>query len=505
MPGKEPDPDPQLAQATPAAEPAEAPAAEAAPASPAEGALQPEPQVPAAAPERGEPKAEPPSCPLHLAVEDVNDNSVSLTWKAPEQEGSTDLDGYLVECCKDGTADWVAANKELILSTRYTIRNLISGDRLQIRVKAVNAGGMSVPAVLEQPVVIREILEHPKIRVPRHLRQTYIRPAGEVVNLLIPFQGKPRPQVSWSKDGQPLDPKRVTVRNGDRDTIFFIRKAERSDSGQYQLSVKIDRLEDKATIDIRVIEQPGPPENLKLVDVWGFNVALEWSPPKDNGNTALKGYTVQKSDRKSGQWFTVLERCPRPSCTVSDLIIGNSYSFRVFSENACGYSATAAVTTELAHIRKPEIAYKPEKYSGRDFSEPPKFTQPLADRSTTRGYNTQLFCCVRAFPKPKIIWLKNQTEIREDPKYIAVINEGVCSLEIRKPSPFDGGVYTCKAVNPLGEASVDCRLDVKEYPSEGRVAGLMKKKVGWHLAGAIIRPVGAGASVPKDPDTGATF
>ncbi|XP_050812215.1 myosin-binding protein H isoform X4 [Gopherus flavomarginatus] len=410
MPGKEPDPDPQLAQATPAAEPAEAPAAEAAPASPAEGALQPEPQVPAAAPERGEPKAEPPSCPLHLAVEDVNDNSVSLTWKAPEQEGSTDLDGYLVECCKDGTADWVAANKELILSTRYTIRNLISGDRLQIRVKAVNAGGMSVPAVLEQPVVIREILE-----------------------------------------------------------------------------------------------QPGPPENLKLVDVWGFNVALEWSPPKDNGNTALKGYTVQKSDRKSGQWFTVLERCPRPSCTVSDLIIGNSYSFRVFSENACGYSATAAVTTELAHIRKPEIAYKPEKYSGRDFSEPPKFTQPLADRSTTRGYNTQLFCCVRAFPKPKIIWLKNQTEIREDPKYIAVINEGVCSLEIRKPSPFDGGVYTCKAVNPLGEASVDCRLDVKEYPSEGRVAGLMKKKVGWHLAGAIIRPVGAGASVPKDPDTGATF
>lgn len=52
-------------------------------------------------------------------------------------------------------------------------------------------------------------------------------------------------------------------------------------------------------------------------------------------------------------------------------------------------------------------------------------------------------------------------EIREDPKYIAMIEQGVCSLEIRKPSPFDGGIYTCKAVNPLGEASVDCKLDVK--------------------------------------------
>lgn len=47
-------------------------------------------------------------------------------------------------------------------------------------------------------------------------------------------------------------------------------------------------------------ERPGPPENLKLLDVWGFNVALEWSPPKDTGNADLKGYTVQKADKKTG-------------------------------------------------------------------------------------------------------------------------------------------------------------------------------------------------------------
>lgn len=47
-------------------------------------------------------------------------------------------------------------------------------------------------------------------------------------------------------------------------------------------------------------EPPGPPQNLKLVDVWGFNVALEWTPPADNGNAEIKGYRVQKSDKKSG-------------------------------------------------------------------------------------------------------------------------------------------------------------------------------------------------------------
>lgn len=54
--------------------------------------------------------------------------------------------------------EWVTANKEPLLSPRYTIHNLTSGDKLEIRVKAVNSVGVSVPAVLEQPVAIREIL-----------------------------------------------------------------------------------------------------------------------------------------------------------------------------------------------------------------------------------------------------------------------------------------------------------------------------------------------------------
>ncbi|NWU95536.1 MYBPH protein, partial [Upupa epops] len=448
--------------AAPTDQPAPETAAEGTPA-PEEGSPAPptEPQAPAPEPEPEKPKAEPPSSPLSLAVEDVRENAVTLTWKAPEQTGHSALDGYVVEICKDGSSDWTAVNQEPFLSTRYTIQDLSSGDKIHVRVKAVSASGASVPATLEQPVLIREILQLPKIRMPRHLRQTYVRRVGDAVNLMIPFQGKPKPEVVWTKGGQPLDTSRINIRNTEKDTIFYIRNAERSDSGQYELAVRINGAEDKAILDIRVIEPPGPPENLKLVDVWGFNVALEWTPPADNGNSDIKGYVVQKSDKKSGKWFTALERCSRTSCTISDLIIGNTYSFRVFAENACGLSERAAVTSAVAHIQKTKTTYQPEKIPQRDMMEPPKFTQPLTDRITTRGYSTHLFCSVRGFPQPKIIWMKNQMEIREDPKYIAMIEQGVCSLEIRKPSPFDGGVYTCKAVNPLGEASVDCRLDVK--------------------------------------------
>lgn len=67
------------------------------------------------------------------------------------------------------------------------------------------------------------------------------------------LQGKPRPIVTWSKEGKPLDPKEVNIRTSELDTILFIRKAARHHSGNYELAVQIENMEDKANIKIRVV------------------------------------------------------------------------------------------------------------------------------------------------------------------------------------------------------------------------------------------------------------
>lgn len=54
----------------------------------------------------------------------------------------------------------------------------------------------------------------------------------------------------------------------------------------------------------------------------------------------------------------------------------------------------------LRHLLVPSATvYKTKSFAQRDFSEAPKFTQPLADCTAVIGYDTQLFCCVRASPK----------------------------------------------------------------------------------------------------------
>ncbi|KAL4612673.1 myosin-binding protein C, slow-type [Arapaima gigas] len=399
--------------------------------------------------------------PTMLVVDDVTDTTVTMKWRPPDTIGAAGLDGYMIEYCIEGKDEWIRANKELTEKTRYTITGLPTEGKILVRVKAVNAAGESLPRVTQHSILVKEVVEPPKIRVPRHLKQTYMRRVGEAVNLVVPFMGKPRPKVSWLKEGQAVDPTQVSIRNTDCDSIFFIRKAERKHSGKYEMTVRVENYVDTAILDIQIVDLPGPPQAVRIDEVWGVNVALDWTPPKDNGNAPITGYTIQKADKKTMEWYTCLEHYHRTCITISELVVGNEYFFRVFSENMCGLSESATVTKDSALIVKEGLNLKIAEYNDYDFSEPPKFTQPLVNTNAIAGYNATLNCSVRGNPRPKIMWMKNKIIIIDDPRYRMFSNQGVCTLEIRKPSPFDGGVYTCKAINDLGEAQVECKLEVK--------------------------------------------
>ncbi|KAM4569478.1 myosin-binding protein C, slow-type isoform 4-T4 [Odontesthes bonariensis] len=416
--------------------------------------------------------------PTMLVVDDVTDNTVTVKWRPPETIGAAGLDGYLVEYCIEGSNDWVISNKELTEKTKYTITGLSPGCKILVRVKAINAAGASTPRTLQHAILVKEVVEPPKIRVPRHLKQTYTRRVGEAVNLVVPFMGKPRPKVTWLKEGQPIEPSHVNIRNTDCDSIIFIRKAERSHSGKYEMTVQVENHVDTAIIDIQIVDLPGPPKSVIIEDVWGENVALVWTPPKDNGNAPITGYTIQKADKKTMEWFTCIEHYHRTCITITELVVGNEYYFRIFSENMCGLSELATQTKNSALIVKEGLQMKTPEYNDHDFKEPPKFTQPLINTFAVAGYNATLNCSVRANPKPKVIWMKNKMTIIDDPRYRMFSNQGVCTLEIRKPSPYDGGMYTCKAINNLGEAQVDCKLEVK---GGFTFCELMKRGVPLHL------------------------
>uniref|UniRef100_A0A669DHN5 Myosin binding protein Ca n=1 Tax=Oreochromis niloticus TaxID=8128 RepID=A0A669DHN5_ORENI len=366
----------------------------------------------------------PTSEPTRLTVHDVTDSTCALKWLPPEKIGAGGIDGYIIEYCKEGSDQWVRANEEPVGNIHYRVKGLPVGEKIKPALEILMYSGLD-------------------IMFSNHLGS-----------------GKPRPVVTWYKDGVPMEDRTVGTRTSEVDTILFIRSAERVHSGKYTLSVQIENMSDSADIHIQVVEKPGPPIAVHVTDIWGFNAALEWKPPKDDGNCEIIGYTIQKADKKTKEWFTVYEHNRRPSCTVSDLVMGNEYSFRVFSENICGLSDEPVCVLNV-FTPCPGLLYNPSPYKEMDVSSCPKFTAPLVDRSVIAGYSAAISCAVRGNPKPKIIWMKNRMILGEDPKFLMQNNQGVLTLNIRKPSLFDGGRYSCRAINDLGEDEVECTLEVR--------------------------------------------
>ncbi|KFV53689.1 Myosin-binding protein C, cardiac-type, partial [Tyto alba] len=130
----------------------------------------------------------PPSEPTHFTVEDVSDSTVALKWRPPERIGAGGLDGYIVEYCKDGSTEWIPALPGLTERTSVLIKDLVTGDKLHFRIKAINLAGESGAAIIKEPITVQEILQRPKIWLPRHLRQTLVKKVGETINIVIPFQ-----------------------------------------------------------------------------------------------------------------------------------------------------------------------------------------------------------------------------------------------------------------------------------------------------------------------------
>lgn len=78
------------------------------------------------------------------------------------------------------------------------------------------------------------------------------------------------------------------------------------------------------------------------------------------------------------------------------------------------------------------------------------------------GESANLTCIVQGKPTPRVEWYHDNKPIKEG-KEITIVQdtEGICSLAITEVFPEDAGEYTCRAVNPVGEAVCTSSLIVE--------------------------------------------
>ncbi|XP_076805528.1 myosin-binding protein C, fast-type-like isoform X3 [Clavelina lepadiformis] len=403
--------------------------------------------------------------PTGFRVSTTTDEAIELSWLPPLEIGAAGLDGYLLEQQMVGGNDekWQSVNSNSNLLSnqlaKITLDKLITGKKYRFRLAAVNRAGSSSYSEVG-PVVCAAVVEEAKIVLPRHLLKPVKVKVGEKLHVNVPYQGRPKPQLTWTKDGKELED-HVAIRNSLDSSVLFIRQAERWDSGCYDLQLRVGDDLVISKIEVAVIDIPSKPRQVKLVEVVGNSASLKWEEPNDSGNTDILGYIVEKRDARSEDWFVVYDKLRHKQCQVSDLVLGNNYFFRVKAFNEVGVGESNG-TKDSANIPKEKTVYKKPDYAPMDFRIKPEFTQALNGRRIVENYNGTLSCALKCNPRPKIRWFKNKTEIIDNPKYKMTQAMGIVQLEIRRARVGDAGTYTVTAANELGEASCSCDVTVKE-------------------------------------------
>jgi len=293
-----------------------------------------------------------PDAPDQPRPDRVTRDSITISWKAPSSDGGARIRGYIVQKKAKSGGDWQEVNDYPHPSTTMTIGGLKEGEEYCFRVMAVNEVGRSQPSRPSNNILVEEQPNKPKLDLGG-LRDITVR-AGEDFSISIPFVAFPKPTASWYANDRLLDDSdsRIFIQTGDDYASIVVKNSKRTDSGSYKITVKNSSGFDTGSLNVRVLDRPSPPENLRAEEFAGECLTLSWSPPRDNGGADITNYVVERREAKTTTWTKVSSYVTSTYCRVRNLAVGRDYDFRVVAENQYGTSDPAE-TTEPVKAKHP--------------------------------------------------------------------------------------------------------------------------------------------------------
>lgn len=85
-------------------------------------------------------------------VDELTQDSATLTWKAPDSDGGSPITNYIVEMKSSGDAKWkVVSGKDTIMALTYIVKGIKTDKDLEFRIIAENKAGPGQPSAPSMP------------------------------------------------------------------------------------------------------------------------------------------------------------------------------------------------------------------------------------------------------------------------------------------------------------------------------------------------------------------
>ena len=89
-----------------------------------------------------------------------------------------------------------------------------------------------------------------------------------------------------------------------------------------------DAGERSITVQLKVLDVPGPVRNLVVENLMATKCTVVWDPPAEDGGSAVTNYIVEKRETTRVTWTQVATDVQNRYVKIGHLVKGNEYLFR---------------------------------------------------------------------------------------------------------------------------------------------------------------------------------
>lgn len=391
-----------------------------------------------------------------LEHSDISAQSVTLTWRKPEDDGGAEIIGYSLEKCVLGSDVWLPAGYASSLT--YTVKNLEEGKQYKFRVRAENMHGISEPLESSKAITAKNQFDTPD--APGQPQILDYGPSFAQIKWTPPLSDGGRPiegyivekreknQTEWTTvNSNPTPGTEFTINNLSENHSYEFRVIAVNAGGKGKPS------KPSATVVAKDRKYPpDAPDMPRVEKITKDSVSLTWKKPFNDGGSKITGYIVQKQPKNSNTWENATRfPCSDTKFTVGNLKEGDEYNFRIIAVNDIGESPPSRPCPTVKVEEQPN---KPtiDVGSVRDITI--KADQDFAINVPFTG-----------FPRPTATWSIKDVELDDhDPRFQFDIDDSLAVLACKKAKREYTGKYTVMLKNPSGYDTCTCNVTVLDRP-----------------------------------------